>query len=138
MIELKRQETGISMSVDAGGAAVLADAFREALAGGRARLEVLFDFSVLTMKRAASSQSTHVEVALGDVAEPAFSRSPDGVSWILGHEDLESGIASLQAALNKRAFVPAEFLRVKVPKNKKLDYIFAEFQSGGERERGHS
>jgi hypothetical protein len=128
MIELIRQEASIRMSVDADGAALLSSAFREALAGGSVRVEVLLGRSVLTMKRDSRIQGKAVEVVLGDVAEPTLSLVRNDVVWVLGREDLEAGIESLENALQKHAFVPAEFLLVRVPKNKKLDYIYAEFR----------
>lgn len=46
--------------------------------------------------------------------------------WTIDREDLESAIDQLVRGESLGYVSPAEFMQVKIPKNKKLDYVFCE------------
>jgi hypothetical protein len=129
MIEIHRaDDMALNLVLDVDGLKELLAAFRQALHSGRAHVHLRLDPSVISKRGTPSMES--VEVVRSSVNVPSLAKNEQGIQWSLGSEDLESGMEQLERALALGYFSPAEFLRVQVPKRKKLDWIYAECAAG--------
>ncbi len=129
MMELRRTETtAVRLILDRAGAAELLLAFRQALRSGRAPVRIRLEPSVVS-RRGTSSRDEVVTVVRSDVTAPSLARDEGRFTWALHVEDLESGAAAVERAMELGYFFPAEFLRLRVPKRKRLDWIFAEWDA---------
>lgn len=123
MIEFRRDDNmSIYMSFDSNGLSTLVKAFQDALAGEKKPIEVIFDKSITSMKRAAITASTTMTVERGDAT--SMISDDDGIHWRIDREDLDCLLHLLSKAQARGALETPELGRVQVPKNKKLDYLY--------------
>jgi hypothetical protein len=126
MIELSRvDDMAIRLLLDRDGVLVLRRSFSEAANLHQIAMQVRLDPRV-TSKRCGPTTEIQVDVEMRPVSIPSLVKGGRGVQWILGQEDLESGLEQLERAETRGYFSPAEFLRVQIPNRRKLDWIYAE------------
>lgn len=132
MIELSRQDRlSIQLKLNKAGLGALLGALVDASTGEATRLDAIVDDSVFNSKRKSSTKSVSLKLMLGD--DCVLSRGNEGVVWKLTLDDFESAVASLRHTIKEGWCFPAEFLQVKVPKNKDLDTMYCVFvEMGGE------
>ncbi len=125
MVQFRREDNmAIWLIFDSVGLGRLLEVLSRALTGGRPFLEANVDMSVITMKRSSKTTATSVWVEISD--ETQLLKRNDKVLWVLTKEDLGSAIDRLEQCRTAGYFTPAEFIRVQVPKNRRLDYIYCE------------
>jgi hypothetical protein len=123
MIEFKRDDNmSIHMSFDSKGLSMLVQVFQDALAGEQKSIQVIFDKSVTSMKRGANTASTTMTVERDDAT--SMTSDDNGIHWRIAPEDLDCLLHMLSKAQTRGALETPELVRVQVPKNKRLDYLY--------------
>jgi len=125
MIELDRSDgMSIWLRCDQGGLNQLLETFRSALRGEIPHLDARVDMSTMTLKRKSRVRDASIRLQIGN--ETQLTRCEDDISWLISREDLESGLGRLERSAVEGFFSPAEFMRIQVRKNRKLDYLYCE------------
>jgi hypothetical protein len=101
-------------------------AFRVVLDGGQAEITAEMETAVIRMKQHGRIVSTSIRVELGETS--ALSAHDHETIWTVERESLESAIESLEKCQLRGYVSPPEFMRVQVPKNKRLDYVYCELE----------
>lgn len=123
MIDFKRDGgMSICLSFDEQGLLALNQAIAEVANGETSLLDVTFDRSVVTMKRSSSTEETKMKVVGGDLTTLNFEET--NLVWVIEGEDLDCLDSSLSKCQQNGRLDTAELIRVQVPKNKKLDYLY--------------
>jgi hypothetical protein len=123
MIEFKRDDNmSIYLSFDEQGLVLLCNAIEVLQSRDVSNLDVSFDRSVATMKRSSAIELINMSIARGETTTMAIEDS--GLVWTIEDEDLDC-LGSLLAKCRENGNLETpELIRVQVPKNKKLDYLY--------------
>ena len=105
----------------------LIKAFKGALRREVESINALMDMSVITLKKKATEKMVSIEIRLGK--STLIAKHEEQIFWYFEKEVLEDAIGRLDRCLAENNFYPAEFIRVKVSKNKKLDYIYCDLRN---------
>lgn len=125
MINFRRDDNmSIFLSFDHVGLAELLEGMKNTVSDIPVSIPVTFDKSVTTLKRTSPTETLNLIFNKGDETE--LFLEADDVVWRVTTEDLECALVRLKQCLSSGAFIPAEFIRVQIPKNNKLDYLFCE------------
>ena len=117
------------LDFDIAGLNNLAETFQSALMTGQATIQMMLNRSVINLKRSAQTLVTDVIIRL-EGNEEVFAQTENGFVWLFSQEMLENAVWYFQEAVRLGNCYPAEFLYVKIPKNKKhKDFIFCEMLS---------
>ena len=123
MIEFKRDDSmSIYLSFDEQGLLALNQAITEVANGETTSIDVTSDRSVVTMKRSSSTEVTTMKIVGGELTTLSFEES--NLVWVIEGEDLDCLGSSLSKCQQNGSLDTAELIRVQVPKNKKLDYLY--------------
>lgn len=87
-------------------------------------IEVTFDKAILTLKRKSPTLITTLVIKTG--VSTRFSMERDEIVLTITDEDRDCMVSRLEQCGAVGAFVPAELIRVQVPKNKNQDYLYAD------------
>jgi hypothetical protein len=126
MIQLKREDAmSIKLLFDKEGLSHLLNSFEKVSIGELSLIDVQLDSSVITLKKSCIDDiSMKIEYTKSGTTQ--IYQQNNQIIWSLEQEDIEDAIYRLQQCIVQGYFSPAEFIRVQVPKNKKLDYIYCE------------
>lgn len=126
MIELKRDDgMSVFLSFDSEGLELLIQSLGAAMSGTANSLEVVFDRSVITMKRSSRTETMEMVVIGGEMTTFRFHENKLVMS--IEGEDLECLSELLSKCQETGSLGTSELIRVQVPKNKKLDYLYGTF-----------
>lgn len=81
-----------------------------------------FDQSIISMKKHRLEECT-LKIIYSKISDTKLVKE-DNVLWYIEPEDVEYGIEVFDICKKNRYFSPAEFIRVKISKNKNLDYLY--------------
>lgn len=128
MIEIFRQcNTSIYMRFDGKGYEDLLKMLDEILAGKEVALDVVFDMSVIKMKKKAARQRTSIIHVIkdNDVHCPIIYLQDNKVIWKMDAEDADEAIYWLREWKEQGWFGETDiFTCIKVPKNKHTDNMY--------------
>jgi len=125
VIHLRRDDNmSIYMLCDKHGLKKLIDSMQGVDEVRAESIELDFDKSILTLKRKSPTVLTPMVIRVGDATQ--ISLEGTKIVWTLSDEDRDYIISRFQQCEKDGYFYPAELIRVQVPKNKKLDYLYAE------------
>jgi len=128
MIEFIRNDsTSINLRLDEEGNIILLNTFNNiSNINLPTEIEVLMDMSVVKMKKRKVVDSIIVVERDNKINGSVLLLDDNKIVWKLDDEYIDMGIEQLSKSLEKGYFSPSEFLVVKIEKNKKSDYIYAE------------
>jgi len=128
MIEFIRNDsTSINLRLDEEGNIILLNTFNKiSNINLPTEIEVLMDMSVVEMKKRKVVDSIIVVERDNKINGSVLLLDDNKIVWKLDDEYIDMGIEQLSKSLEKGYFSPSEFLVVKIEKNKKSDYIYAE------------
>ena len=128
MIEFIRNDsTSINLRLDEEGNIILLNTFNNiSNINLTTEIEVLMDMSVVEMKKRKVVDSIIVVERDNKINGSVLLLDDNKIVWKLDDEYIDMGIEQLSKSLEKGYFSPSEFLVVKIEKNKKSDYIYAE------------
>jgi len=128
MIEFIRNDsTSINLRLDEEGNIILLNTFNNiSNINLTTEIEVLMDMSVVKMKKRKVVDSIIVVERDNKINGSVLLLDDNKIVWKLDDEYIDMGIEQLSKSLEKGYFSPSEFLVVKIEKNKKSDYIYAE------------
>jgi len=128
MIEFIRNDsTSINLRLDEEGNIILLNTFNNiSNINLTTEIEVLMDMSVVKMKKRKVVDSIIVVERDNKINGSVLLLDDNKIVWKLDDEYIDMGIDQLSKSLEKGYFSPSEFLVVKIEKNKKSDYIYAE------------
>ena len=126
MIQFRREDNmAVCLLFDRAGLTELTDALKRS--GGNvttSSVNVTFDKSVLTLKRKSPNVPTSLIIAPGDITR--ISQVGEDIVWAITDEDRECLVGRFEQCESDGACIPAELIRVQIPKNKRLDYLCGE------------
>ncbi|HHX17358.1 MAG TPA: hypothetical protein GX727_00690 [Clostridium sp.] len=126
MIQLKREDAmSIKLLFDKEGLSHLLNSFKKVFIGELSIIDVQLDSAVITLKK-RSIENVSIKIEYTESSSTQIYKQNNEIIWSLEQEDIEDAIYLLEQCIVEGYFSPAEFIRVKVPKNKKLDYIYCE------------
>ena len=128
MIEFIRNDsTSINLRLDEEGNIILLNTFNKiSNINLPTEIEVLMDMSVVEMKKRKVVDSIIVVERDNKINGSVLLLDDNKIVWKLDDEYIDMGIEQLSESLEKGYFSPSEFLIIKIEKNKKSDYIYAE------------
>jgi hypothetical protein len=101
---------------------------KKVLRGGKESISVLMDMSVVTMKETSNEMEVSLTISIGESTLIKKHDEHKQIFWLFTKEELEDAVGRLEQCKAEGYFSPAEFIRVKVPKNRRLDYIYCEMK----------
>lgn len=123
MIEFKRYDNmSIMMTFDYLGITLLCQALDDVLAHGITSIEVSFDKSVINLKRSSNIFITGMNIIIGE--QTRLSIEDAHLVWSIESEDLDCLRSLLAKCKETGSLQTPELIRVQVPKNKRLDYLY--------------
>lgn len=129
MIQFKREDSmSINLLFDKEGLAQLLESLKNALKGEHSYIVAQFDASILSFKK-GTTENTSIQIEYTGSNETQLYKQNNQIIWRLDKEDTEVAIDRLELCETEGYFSPAEFIRVQVPKNKRLDYIYCELKT---------
>lgn len=129
MIQVKREDSmSIHLLFDNTGLTQILESLKSALKGEQASINGKIDALVISMKKGEMLDSC-IEIEYTESGETQLLKQSNQVLWILDKEDIEVAIERLEQCKTDGYFSPAEFIRVQIPKNKKMDYIYCELKT---------
>jgi len=128
MIEFIRNDsTSINLRLDEEGNIILLNTFNKiSNINLPTEIEVLMDMSVVEMKKRKVVDSIIVVERDNKINGSVLLLDDNKIVWKLDDEYIDMGIEQLSESLEKGYFSPSEFLIIKIEKNKKSEYIYAE------------
>lgn len=128
MIQFKREDNmSIKLFFDDKGLEEILESLKKAQKGELAFIDAQFDTSVISLKKETVFDTT-VQMTYAKSRETQLRKQDDQIVWALEKEDIEIAIEQLERCKKKGYFSPGEFIRVQVPENKRLDYIYCELK----------
>ena len=125
MVRIQRKDrTSINMFFDAEGNEELIASFDITLKTKICQFFADFDLSVVSMKAASLKTMTIILKIDNNIDGSAIYKSDEKIFWVMDDEYAAMGLDLLVDCQKKGVFFPSEFIRVKVPKNKKLDSVY--------------
>ena len=125
MIKIFRQDDiSIHIEFDEDGNQHLLEMFNEILKGKNFKLNTEFDMGVIKTIKKGCMKKLNIICQKNSEDESVFTIKKDNVMWKFDPDDIELGIEVFTECSQRGYFSPAEFIRIRTPKNKKLDYIF--------------
>lgn len=82
---------------------------------------------VISVKNDKRTIRVVARIEIGDTS--VISGDSQGIVWKIEQEDLESAINSLKRCKTDGYCAPPEFMRVQIPKNKRLDWLCCDIES---------
>lgn len=129
MIHFKREDSmAINIVFDNLGLIQLLNCLKRVLKGEQVSINTLFDASVISSKKGAVTDVS-IGISYDESGETRLCKQGNQILWIFDKEDIEIAIERLEQCKDNDVFSPAEFIRVRVPKNKRLDYIYCELKT---------
>ena len=117
----------VNLCFDECGNEELSKMFTMLLKGNEVCLNVEFDMSIIRMKK---SQSKHCLIYVemdNEIDGAEFNIEEEKIVWRIDNDYVEMCIEQFGTCKKNGFFFPAEFIYIKVPKNKNLDCIYCEF-----------
>jgi len=112
----------VSLLFDQDGLTILTEAMLCSEDDTANNVEVSFDKSILTLKKKSPIVETIILIRRGKAT--SLSLDGENIAWALTDEDRECLVTRFKQCKSDGTFTPAELIRVQVPKNKKLDYVY--------------
>lgn len=129
MIQFKREDNmSIKLFFDSEGLIEILESFKNVHNGEVSSIYAQFDESVISLKK-GTAIDTSIQIEYVESGETQLKKQNNQVIWTFEKEDIEVAIERLEQCKIDGYFSPAEFIRVQVPKNKKLDYIYCELKA---------
>lgn len=129
MIQFKREDNmSIKLIFDYEGLEKILESFKKVYKGDISTIYAKLDGSVISLKKSVVTD-TSIQMEYVENGETQLKKEDNQVIWLLEKEDIEIAVERLEQCKIKGYFSPGEFIRVQVPKNKKLDYIYCELKT---------
>ena len=131
MIKITRQDkTSIYMIFDDEGNERLISAFETVLKGKKSELSIIFDYSVISMKKRNVQENVLISLEIdNNIKYASIYKSDENIIWAMDEEDAIFGLESFNDCKKSGCFFPAEFIRLKILKNKNVDDMYCEMNN---------
>lgn len=127
MIKILRQDRrSIYITFDSEGNDKLISAFATILKRQIYKLNTIFDFSIINMKKTNLKDISVIFKIDNSINYSVFYKSNETIIWTMDEEDAYFGLKAFSDCKQTGCFFPAEFIIMQMPKNKNLDYIYCE------------
>jgi hypothetical protein len=122
MICLKRTgRNSIDLYIDLNGINEFFSTLRDVMSNGRASMEVIFDYSIISRKRSAKCLQSNILIQKCESKDGSeMSKIGETIVWDFTGEELDYAVHYLNEAKKRGNFYPAEFLQIKTPKSEKM------------------
>jgi Pyruvate/2-oxoacid:ferredoxin oxidoreductase delta subunit len=129
MIELTRNDfQAIYLRFDSSGIEVLINELKKLkIDGYQSTINIMLDTSVITLKKCRMEDRYITILKDNDIKLSVLEEQEGKLTWKLDNEDIDYAIERFYECKVCKYFSPPEFIRVKVSKNKKVDYMYCEF-----------
>jgi hypothetical protein len=128
MIQLRREDNmSVFILLDESGLAELTAAMNRHERVEPNNVNVIFDRSILTLKKKSPSIRAELSINSGDFTR--ISQVGKNICLFITSEDRECIATRLMRCRMEGAFIPAELIRLQIPKNKYLDYLYGEYKA---------
>lgn len=125
MLQLRRDDNmSVYLLFDKVGLAELAEALQASEGTTASTVNATVDLSILTLKK--KSPTVEATLAIRRGQSTGLSREGEGIVWTITDEDRACVISRFKQCEADGVFTPSELIRVQVPKNKRLDYVYGE------------
>lgn len=131
MIELTRSDPqAINLKFDIHGIVVLLNEFNKLkIDGYQGIINVMVDISIISLKK-CRMEDRYITILNNNIELSVLEEDDEGkLIWKLDNEEIDYAIDRFSECKVCGYFSPPEFIRVKVNKNKKVDYMYCEFLS---------
>jgi len=91
-------------------------------------ITVIFDRAIINFIK-GNIVEINLRLQYKEGGDSEFILQDNHITWYLEDEDVDSAISQLENCIKLGYFYPAEFIRTKVQKNRKLDYIYCELHN---------
>ena len=131
MIKIFREsKTDIYMHFDSDGNDELISAFTKILKGQPCKLDVIFDLSIIKIKKKTTKliNATIILKIDNSVDYSLFIKSEEDekIIWVMDEDDADYGLEAFTDCKKSGSFFPSEFIRFKMPKNKNIDDMYCQ------------
>ena len=108
----------------------LISAFETVLKGKKSELSIIFDYSVISMKKRNVQENVLISLEIdNNIKYASIYKSDENIIWAMDEEDAIFGLESFNDCKKNGCFFPAEFIRLKILKNKNVDDMYCEMNN---------
>lgn len=131
MIKIFRQDkTSVHIEFDEEGSGNFLKMFNEIYKHKEYELRVDIDMGVIKMRKGEMKRNSLVLCNKNNEEESVMTIQNDIVVWKISLDDIEMGVDKFTDCEQQGYFFPSEFIRMRIPKNKKLDYTYCKLVHG--------
>ncbi len=92
-------------------------------------LNVIFDLSVINMKKTNLKETSLILVIDNNTNYSLIRKIDDDFIWTMDNDDADYGLEAFKDCKENNGFFPAEFIRIQIQKNKNIDDMYCELQN---------